>query len=184
MTGPGERRPPGFVPIGIFFLFGAVMATYAAITLAVPGTFLDQAWKLNPEGYAGLASLGRIMAAPFLLLAIMLFLAGLGWFQRRFWGWKLGVALIVINLAGDVFNLLFRHELLKGVVWSHYSGIAADLHDPRKYAELLSARSFVKRPAYVLTLLQSSHPPASCRSLPCRSAQRHSSARLCLFPRW
>lgn len=123
MAAAVESRPAGFVALGIFFFFGTVMAIYAAMTLAVPGTFLDQAWKLNPEGHAGLASLGRIMAAPFMLLALVLFLAGLGWFRRRSWGWKLGVALIAINLIGDVFNLLFRHELLKGGVGVAVAGL-------------------------------------------------------------
>ena len=118
-----EKRPIGFVPIGVFFFFGATMATYATVTLAIPGTFLDQAWKLNPEGHAQLASLGRIIAVPFLMLAVALFLAAMGWFRRRSWGWKLGVALIAINLAGDVFNLLFRHELLKGGVGVAIAGL-------------------------------------------------------------
>ena len=118
-----ERRPIGFVPIGVFFFFGATMATCAAVTLVIPGTILDQAWKLNPEGHAQLASLGRIIAVPFLMLAVALFLAGMGWFRRRSWGWKLGVALIAINLAGDVFNLLFRHELLKGGVGVAIAGL-------------------------------------------------------------
>jgi hypothetical protein len=116
MAAPSDTRPAAFALIGIFFYFGATMATYAAITLAIPGTVLDQAWKLNPEGHAGLAPLGRAMAAPFLLLAMALFLAGLGWFRRRPWGWMLGVTLIAINLAGDLFNLIFRHEVLRGVV--------------------------------------------------------------------
>jgi hypothetical protein len=108
MNATSEKRPAGFLPIGIFFFFGATMATYAAITLAIPGTILDAAWKLNPEGHAQLASLGRIMAVPFLVLAAALFVAGLGWFRRRRWGWVLGVALIAINLTGDIFNLVFR----------------------------------------------------------------------------
>jgi hypothetical protein len=123
MTTASERRPAGFIPIGIFFYFGATMATLAAITLAIPGTLLDQAWKLNPEGHAGLASFGRIMAVPFIILAIALFLAGRGWFRRRPWGWKLGIALIVINLAGDIFNLVFRSEVLKGAAGVTIAGL-------------------------------------------------------------
>jgi hypothetical protein len=37
-----DQRPRGFVPIGVFFLFGATMAAYAAITLLEPGTVLDR----------------------------------------------------------------------------------------------------------------------------------------------
>ena len=118
-----EKRPIGFVPIGLFFFFGATMATYAAVTLAVPGTILDQAWKLNPEGHAQLASLGRIMGVPFLVLATALFLAGVGWFRRHTWGWRLGVTLIAINMAGDLFNLVFRRELLKGTVGVVVAGL-------------------------------------------------------------
>jgi len=123
MATASEKRPIGIVLIGIFFYFGATMATYAAITLVFPGTVLDQAWKLNPEGHAGLASLGRIMAFPFLLLAGALFLAAIGWFRMRAWGWTLGITLIAINLSGDLFNLLFRHELLKGVVGVVVAGL-------------------------------------------------------------
>src|SRR3954462_1169928 len=123
MTHDTEKRPAGFVPLGIFFVFGATMASYAAFTLAAPGTFLDAAWRLNPVGHAALSSLGRIMAVPFLLLASALLVAGLGWFRRRHWGWVLGVALIAINLVGDLFNLVFREELLKGTVGVVIAGL-------------------------------------------------------------
>jgi hypothetical protein len=118
------REAPGrLCPDRDFLLFWRHMATLAAITLAIPGTLLDQAWKLNPEGHAGLASFGRIMAVPFITLAIALFLAGCGWFLRRPWGWKLGIALIAINLAGDIFNLVFRSEVLKGAVGVKIAGL-------------------------------------------------------------
>ena len=118
-----DKRPIGFVPLGIFFLFGATMATFAAVTLAVPGTVLDQAWKLNPTRHAGLALFGKIMAVPFLFLALALLVAGIGWWRRRFWGWALGVAVISVNLAGDIFNLVFRHDLLKGTVGVAVAGL-------------------------------------------------------------
>jgi hypothetical protein len=110
-----ERRPRGFIAIGVFFVFGATMAVYAAITLAFPGTVLDVLWALNQRGHEGLAELGRIAAVPFMLLSAALARAAVGWFGRRRWGWILGVAIIGINMAGDLGQLVMG-EWLKGVV--------------------------------------------------------------------
>jgi hypothetical protein len=98
-------RLSGFVPLGIFFFFGSLMATYAAITLAIPGTFLDKGWELNKSAHVQLAATGRIMAVPFAFLSVLLFLAGVGWFRRRRWGWVLGVTVIAVNLTGDLIHL-------------------------------------------------------------------------------
>jgi hypothetical protein len=103
---PDAARPSGFLPLGIFFFFGSVMATYAAVTLLEPGTFLDRAWQLNPTGHAELSSLGRAIGIPFLLLAAALLAAGIGWFRRRRWGWILGTTIIAVNLTGDAIHLL------------------------------------------------------------------------------
>src|SRR5258708_39863261 len=99
------RRPSGFLPLGIFFFFGSLMASFAAVTLLNPGTFLDIAWRLNPLGHAELSSLGRMIGIPFLLLSGALFLAGIGWFKRRRWGWILGTGIIAVNLLGDFIHL-------------------------------------------------------------------------------
>jgi hypothetical protein len=122
MTQIGQTRPAGFLPIGFFFFFGSLMATYAAITLAIPGTILDRAWVLNPIAYAQLAPLGRVVAVPFAVLAATLFAAGVGWFRRRHWGWILGVSLIAMNMIGDLVNI-FRGELLKGMVGVGVAGL-------------------------------------------------------------
>lgn len=115
-------RPRGFAAIGIFFFFGAVMASYAAITLLLPGTFLDWGWALNATAHAQLSALGRIIAFPFAILATALGLAGVGWFKRRFWGWALGFSLIAINLTGDAFRLL-SGEVLQGTVGVLIAGL-------------------------------------------------------------
>jgi hypothetical protein len=117
-----QNKPFGYTGIGVFLFFGATMASFAAITLAWPGTLLDQAWLLNPVGHAQLATLGRVMAIPFLFLALALFVAGLGWFRHRRWGWLLAVIIISINLLGDVFNAL-RGEWLKGAVGVVLAGL-------------------------------------------------------------
>ena len=116
------NKPFGHAAIGVFLFFGATMASFAAITLAFPGTFLDRAWALNPVAHQQLATLGKVMALPFLLLALALLMAGLGWFRRSRWGWMLAVVIISINLLGDLFNA-FRGEGLKGAVGVLIAGL-------------------------------------------------------------
>jgi ABC-type branched-subunit amino acid transport system permease subunit len=115
-------RPVGFVPLGIFFFFGSIMAAYAAITLLRPGTILDRAWALNRTAHMQFLPLGRMVAVPFAVLAAVLFLAGVGWFRRRYWGWLLGISLIATNLAGDIVNLALR-DWLKGAVGVVIAGL-------------------------------------------------------------
>jgi hypothetical protein len=116
------EQPRGFVPIGAFFIFGSVMAAYAAITLLVPGTVLDSLWALNPRGYEGLARLGRWAPVPFCVLSPALCLAAIGWYRRRRWGWVLGVTIVAINMAGDVGQILLG-ERLKGATGVAIAGL-------------------------------------------------------------
>jgi len=109
-----SRSPAGFFALGVFFFFGSLMAAFAAITLLKPGTFLDQAWKLNMSTHEQMLALGRVVGIPFIVLAVVLFLAGVGWIRRRYWGWVLGVSVIGINLAGDITHF-FLGDRLKSV---------------------------------------------------------------------
>jgi hypothetical protein len=101
-----DSKPPGFTAVGIFLLFGGVMAGLAATTLLLPGTPLDRAWILNPTAYKRLSPLGSKVGILFLLLAVLLVLSGVGWFQRRLWGWRLAVAIIATQVLGDIANLV------------------------------------------------------------------------------
>lgn len=99
-----SQRFAGFLPLGVFFFFGATMASFAAISLTYPGSFLDRAWTLNPTAHVQLASMGRTVAVPFVVLSVALLLAGIGWFRGRYWGWLLGTAIIGINLVADLIH--------------------------------------------------------------------------------
>jgi hypothetical protein len=99
--------------MGIFLFFGAVMSSLAATTLLCRGTVLDRLWALNPTAYKQLVPLGGIVGILFLLLAVALTTAGIGWFRRRRWGWKLAVAIIATQVLGDVVNCL-RGDFLRG----------------------------------------------------------------------
>ena len=120
--GDARRAPAGFFALGGFFLFGSVMAAYAAVSLAVPGTVLDRGWALNPGAREQLAHFGRMAAIPFVLLAGAMLAAALGWFGRRPWAWMLGAAIIAVNLAGDFIQLL-RGELAKGAAGVVLAGL-------------------------------------------------------------
>lgn len=93
--------------------FGATMASYAAITLIWKGTALDRLWRLNPMAYKQLAPLGAKAGILFLMLAVGLVTAGYGWLRRRVWGWKLAIAIIAIQVLGDLINCI-RGDLLRG----------------------------------------------------------------------
>jgi hypothetical protein len=117
-----DQRPRGFVPIGVFFLFGATMAAYAGATLLKPGTVLDRLWTLNETGHVQLATLGTSAGFGFVVLSALMCAAAGGWFRRRYWGWVLGTTIIAINAAGDLINGL-RGEWLKGAVGVTIAGM-------------------------------------------------------------
>jgi len=97
------------------------MALLAGVTLCWPGTVLDCIWRLNPSAYQEMAPLGRLLGIPFLLLSAALAVAGIGWFRRRIWGWRLAVAIISIQMLGDLINGL-RGDYLGGAVGVSIAG--------------------------------------------------------------
>lgn len=112
-TGAARTKARGLTAIGIFLFFGAAMASLAAITLIWPGTPLDRIWPLNPIAYRQLAPLGSTVGILLLLLGAALTVAGVGWFRRHLWGWRLAVMIIATQVLGDVVNGM-RGELLRG----------------------------------------------------------------------
>ncbi len=104
---------PGFIAVGVFLFFGAVMAGLAATTLLWRGTALDCVWALNPTAYKQVAPLGGLVGVFFLALGAALITAGIGWFGRHLWGWRLAAGIISTQVLGDVVNLV-RGDWLGG----------------------------------------------------------------------
>lgn len=117
-----EERPWGFIPIGVFFVFGATMAAYAGVTLIKPGTVLDGLWTLNSSAHVQLAAMGKMAGAGFEALSLLLCAAAFGWFRRCYWGWLLGTTIIAINAVGDLINGL-RGTWLSAAVGVSIAGL-------------------------------------------------------------
>ena len=108
-------KPRGFTALGLFFYFGGLMSSYAAVTLAKPGTALDALWALNKRAHVQLSALGGVMAIPFTVLAVVMFLSGYGWFRRRYWAWVLAVSSVATSCAGDLIRAALGDWFRSGV---------------------------------------------------------------------
>jgi hypothetical protein len=101
--------------MGVFLFFGASMALLAGTTLIWQGTFLDHIWVLNAPAYRQLAPFGKTVGMPFLSLSAALAVAGVGWFGRRLWGWRLAVVIMATQVLGDLITIFMGH-FVRGAV--------------------------------------------------------------------
>jgi hypothetical protein len=108
--------------IGVFLIFGSVMASLSGISLLWPGTTLDRMWKLNPSAYAEMAPVAKVAGCGFLFLGVTLGVACVGWFGRKLWAWRLVLAVFAIQLVGDFTNF-FRGRVLGAVIGVSIAGL-------------------------------------------------------------
>jgi len=97
-------RPYGITALGTLFAFGTLASGLSAVSLLTPGGPLEPLWRLNPRAHGAFADMGRW--APLLLGTVCLACAAAayGFFTGRLWGYWLGIALLVVNLTGDLIN--------------------------------------------------------------------------------
>jgi hypothetical protein len=100
--------------IGTFWIFGATMAAFAGTTLIWQNTFLPRVWRLNPEAWRMLAPIGNLAGPLFLAFSALLLTTAILWFRRHLWGWRLGIAILLTQVVGDLFNLVRGDYLRAG----------------------------------------------------------------------
>jgi hypothetical protein len=103
-------RPPGVTALSLFFAAGALMSGVTAVALAFPGSGLELIWRLNPPVRVAFAQLGPWGIVLMLAVLVSCLGAARGLWTGRRWGYWLAVALLVINLGGDLLNATVRAD--------------------------------------------------------------------------
>jgi hypothetical protein len=104
------------LPIGItglvgLFVLGACASGASLAALLLPESRFKHIWRLNPEAGQALVSLGPAAVTLMLTVCVACGLAAIGLLRRIWWGHRLAIGILVVNLIGDTANAVLRNDL-------------------------------------------------------------------------
>ena len=86
------------------------MCLLTVMLLLFPGTKLDSLWNLNPDAHVAFQSLGNWSIVLMSVVGTGCLLASVGLWRGTLWGIRLGLAILFINIIGDLVNVITRHD--------------------------------------------------------------------------
>lgn len=98
------------------------MAALAGTMLIWPGTLLDRLWMFNETAHVELRKAGTYLGPLFWVLSAVLLGTSSGWFRQRLWAFRSTVAIICLQLAGDLLNLV-RGDIVRGGIGIFIAGV-------------------------------------------------------------
>jgi len=104
------KQPQRHLWFGGFFAFGATMCLLTIVLLIFPGTKLDSLWNLNPDAHVAFQSLGSWSILLMLAVGTGCALAAIGLWRGALWGVRLGLAILLVNVIGDLMNVVMHHD--------------------------------------------------------------------------
>ncbi len=110
MTANSETRPAGVTALSTFFSLGALISFTVLISLIFPGSFLEPMWRLNPRARAAFASAGAWAVLLMCAVCLCCALAAVGLWRGDRWGYWIALALLIINMMGDILNVILGTE--------------------------------------------------------------------------
>ena len=96
--------------LAAFFAFGTLMCALTVTLLIFPGTALDSLWRLNPDAHQAFESLGAVAIVLMLIIGIACGSAAVGLWRGVRSGTQLAILILSVNIAGDLFNAVVRHD--------------------------------------------------------------------------
>jgi hypothetical protein len=106
-----RHLPIGIIGLVGLFTLGACASGASSLALLLPESALKHIWRINPEAQRALVSLGPAAVALMLAVSVTCALAALGLVRRKWWGHRLAVGILVVNLVGDAANAVLRSDL-------------------------------------------------------------------------
>jgi uncharacterized membrane protein (DUF2068 family) len=105
-----KARPFAVTALIVLFAIGTCASFLSAVSLLFPGSLLEPIWRLNPNARAGFSQIGSWAIVLMMAVSIACIFTAVGLWRRRRWGYWLAVVILVINLAGDVVNVVMGTE--------------------------------------------------------------------------
>ncbi|MBK8316528.1 MAG: hypothetical protein IPL01_21915 [Acidobacteria bacterium] len=103
-------RPAGITALSVFFAVGAVISFTSSASLFFPGSFLEPMWRLNPRALEAFHSMGGWAIVMLCTVCAGCAFAAVGLWRGVRWGYRLAVGILVINLTGDIANVVLGTE--------------------------------------------------------------------------
>ena len=105
-----SERPTGVTAIACLFAFGVLASGLALVTLAAPGGAFDAIWRINPRGHDSFLRMGA-WAYPLLgTVCLACAATAFGMMTRKKWGYRAAIVMLIVNLAGNLLNVLTGNE--------------------------------------------------------------------------
>ena len=105
------RHPVGILLLILFFAAGALICSLVMLAVAFPGSFLEIIWRLRPQARGEFEELGTWSIVLMAAVGAACGLAAFGLARGAEWGRRVAVAVLTVNVVGDMFNAVFRGDL-------------------------------------------------------------------------
>src|SRR4051812_31206996 len=109
-TAAKQNRIPGITVIVVFFVFGTVMSGLAAVMLIFPASPIEFLWRVNPSAHAGFQVMGLWAVILMIAVCMTCATAALGLARLRRWGLWTAIAILAVNIAGNLANAVFARD--------------------------------------------------------------------------
>ncbi|MCI0415271.1 hypothetical protein L0222_21065 [bacterium] len=99
-----DARPRRITALSIFFGAGALISFTAVLALLFPESFLQSMWRLNPRARLAFDSMGTWAVILLESVSAACAFAAVGLWSGKLWGYRLAIALLAVNLIGDIYS--------------------------------------------------------------------------------
>lgn len=105
-----KTRPRVVTFLILLFVIGTVASLISVISLSLPGSPLEVVWRLNPHARAGFDRMGSWSVALMSVVCLACLLTAIGLWRGLRWGYWFAMAMLVMNLIGDIINVIAGTE--------------------------------------------------------------------------